>query len=131
MLLQTVMLLLLTACSGTEEAPLPPVTDRDADGWPAAVDCDDSNRDVGPAQDWFPDVDGDGFGDTSAAQSACTAAAPAGHIAQGGDCNDEDAAIHPDAPEIDHDGVDQNCDGADVGVRGSTHDTGQDDTGEG
>jgi arylsulfatase A-like enzyme len=32
----------------------------------------------------------------------------------GGDCNDRDASIHPDAPDVPGDGIDQNCSGADA-----------------
>ena len=46
------------------------------------------------------DVDGDGF---------CTSDA---------DCDDTDATIHPGAPEIKDDGVDQDCDGDDGGCGG-------------
>lgn len=44
------------------------------------------------------DADGDGFVDENAG---------------GNDCDDGDAAIHPDADEIPGDGVDSNCDGDD------------------
>ena len=30
-----------------------------------------------------------------------------------GDCNDMNAAVHPDAPDLSIDGLDQNCDGLD------------------
>jgi hypothetical protein len=47
-----------------------------------------------------PDLDGDGYSETL------------------GDCDDGDADVHPDAPEIPGDGIDQNCDGPDgrVGI---------------
>ncbi len=57
---------------------------------------------------FYPDSDGDGYGDDSKAVETCDA--PAGFIARGGDCNDDDAAIHPGAAEL-CDGVDNNCDG--------------------
>jgi hypothetical protein len=62
----------------------------------------------GGIQTFYRDVDGDGYGNAAATQTGCTA--PAGYIAQAGDCNDSDAAIHPGAPEI-CDGKDNNCDG--------------------
>ncbi len=45
-----------------------------------------------------PDVDNDGDGYTE----------------NGGDCNDFDASIHPDATEVCGDGIDQDCDGLDL-----------------
>lgn len=43
----------------------------------------------------YVDADGDGYTPTD------------------GDCNDDDAAVHPDATETAGDGTDSNCDGAD------------------
>jgi hypothetical protein len=56
----------------------------------------------------YPDVDGDGFGDPT--KGVRIADAPAAYIATGGDCDDQNAAIHPDAAET-CDEVDNNCDG--------------------
>ena len=42
---------------------------------------------------WFLDLDGDRFGDDSVTVTACQA--PAGYVAQGGDCNDYDPLRHP------------------------------------
>jgi len=75
--------------------------DEDCDGT-----ADDSAID---ATTWYPDLDGDTFGDDSATGTlAC--AAPPGHVAIGGDCDDADPAIRPGATET-CDGVDEDCDG--------------------
>ena len=62
----------------------------------------------------YPDADGDGFGTSSAPINAC--AAPEGYAAQGGDCDDGNTSINPDAPEVCN-LTDDDCDGAnDEGV---------------
>ncbi|MEN9334892.1 MAG: hypothetical protein RLY35_2072, partial [Bacteroidota bacterium] len=63
-------------------------------------DCDDT-------QITFDDLDLDGFG--SDVMSACG-------IAEGGDCDDSNALINPAAAEIEGNQVDENCDGALVGL---------------
>lgn len=65
------------------------------------LDCDSP-------QMFYPDGDGDGFGDDAAAALHCTA--PAGFVARGGDCQDGNPAINPDKNEI-CDTIDNDCDG--------------------
>ncbi|HFA48832.1 MAG TPA: hypothetical protein ENJ95_07435, partial [Bacteroidetes bacterium] len=70
----------------------------------------DGQVDDGQLTAYYPDNDGDGFGDANAdATDACEP--PPGMVGNNGDCNDEDANINPDAPEIPGDGIDNNCDG--------------------
>src|SRR5262245_16828891 len=69
---------------------------------------DDDTGDCPTPQLFYPDGDGDGFGDSNAGEEHCTA--PAGFVAKGGDCADNNAAIHPDGKEI-CDAVDNDCDG--------------------
>jgi hypothetical protein len=58
------------------------------------------------------DLDGDGYGDASGSPvSSCEA--PAGFADNGGDCDDGDPAVNPDAIEVNGDGIDQDCDGHD------------------
>ena len=90
---------------------------NDADGAvnpDAAEACDGLDNDCDGVIDngftgtWYADADADGYGDASSSVSSCTA--PAGYIADGTDCDDGDAAIHPGATEV-CDGLDNDCDG--------------------
>ena len=90
--------------------------DSDATVHPGALEqCDGEDDDcdgladeeaVDPGQ-WFADGDGDGVGDGPAI-TACDA--PAGHVAEPGDCDDGDDASYPGALEL-CDGADNDCDG--------------------
>src|SRR5205814_3353013 len=57
---------------------------------------------------FYVDADGDGYGNATASTLACTA--PAGYIADGTDCNDGDATIHPNASDVCN-SIDDNCNG--------------------
>ena len=118
-----VLLLALTGCN-----------DRDKDGFGKDVDCDDRNAAVYPGAPelcdgldndcngqidevltaWHQDADLDGYGDMRA--SVVTCAAPPGYVADGTDCDDSDAKVHPGATELCN-SRDDDCDGhADDGV---------------
>lgn len=84
----------------------------DACGDAIDADCDGTANDVGAAgcQNYWPDVDVDGFGALGAApQCQC---GPNGLFSSPNDddCNDGVATTYPGAPEL-VDGVDNNCDG--------------------
>ncbi|MDP2307674.1 MAG: MopE-related protein [Pseudomonadota bacterium] len=106
--------------------------DADADGTAACEDCDDANPSAWPgapefcdgvdnncdgvADDtpvngrmYYPDADADGYGDVGGGALACEA--PAGWDTTVGDCDDANAAAHPDADELCN-GTDDDCDGA-------------------
>ncbi|MCB9763877.1 MAG: hypothetical protein H6739_29170 [Alphaproteobacteria bacterium] len=133
----TLLLLLAAACtnkdlseSGVDDSAVEP--DVDGDGFSASEDCDDEDAAINPAAEelcdgldnncddqidegvlstWYADADADGYGDDAQVQEAC--AAPEGYIAQGGDCDDSDAAYNPGAAEDDcADPNDYNCDGS-------------------
>jgi len=70
-------------------------------------DCDGETDEQVTASFW-PDHDGDGAGAGTPVQ-ACTA--PDGYVEDSADCNDESAAVHPQASEV-CDSIDNNCDGA-------------------
>lgn len=84
----------------------------------AAERCDGADNDCdlrfdeGVLTTFFPDEDGDGFGDLARGVEACTP--PMGmarsYILDGQDCRDDDAGIRPGASEV-CDGVDSDCDG--------------------
>ncbi len=57
----------------------------------------------------YLDNDGDGYGATSGAISACDLVA--GYITTGGDCNDNNVNIQPGATEVCSNSIDDDCDG--------------------
>ena len=58
----------------------------------------------------YVDADGDGFGDDNAQIDYCVPLE--GYVLVGGDCDDANPAIHPNATEICGDGIDNNCNGS-------------------
>lgn len=106
--------------------------DEDQDGYLAAVDCDDTNAAVHPEAvelcdgldndcngltddnitiySYFPDTDGDGFGDLTGRVDTCSAEIPQGYVLNGQDCDDTNIAMFPTAVES-CDGIDNNCNG--------------------
>ncbi|MCB9758593.1 MAG: hypothetical protein H6739_02010 [Alphaproteobacteria bacterium] len=110
------------------------VVDEDGDGFGAGVDCDDTSAAINPnapevcngldddcdgqvdvdatdAATWYVDTDGDGWGNPLISEAACEA--PAGYVADAGDCDDGDNQYYPGAPEDDcTDPNDYNCDGS-------------------
>ncbi len=97
--------------SDTGEAP-----DDDKDGFDTTTDCDDHDYRVFPGAveacngedencDGLIDETFDQDGDEATDAEACV---------DGTDCDDNDASIGPTAPEVPYDGIDQDCDGADV-----------------
>jgi len=64
-----------------------------------------------PGVSYYPDADGDGFGDGSAT-ALLTCTAPAGYTTVAGDCDDTDPTVHPGAPDKTCNGVDNNCNGS-------------------
>ena len=74
-------------------------------------DCDDSvDEDPVDATTYYRDRDQDGFGDDSASADSCDTPSGDGYATEGGDCDDDDDDINPDATE-ECDGVDEDCDG--------------------
>ncbi len=77
--------------------------DDDCDG-----QVDDADDDVVDGLPFFVDGDGDGYGSDDGLVTACVLAE--GLSLSGGDCDDADPGIHPDAEEL-CDEIDQDCDG--------------------
>ncbi len=60
---------------------------------------------------YYLDVDGDGYGDIDEPLSYCSINAPIGYTSTPGDCDDQDASINPGAIENPCNQRDDNCDG--------------------
>ncbi len=71
-------------------------------------DCNGEVDDGLPFTEQYADQDGDGYGDSSTAVTACTELD--GRVLEGGDCDDTDAAVHPGAEEV-CDAQDNDCNG--------------------
>lgn len=67
-----------------------------------------------PLVNQYLDADGDGFGLTNQAVADCEILI--GYSTNAGDCNDADENIYPGAPEIENNGIDENCDGMDTTI---------------
>ncbi|MCB9745951.1 MAG: hypothetical protein H6740_25475 [Alphaproteobacteria bacterium] len=135
--LPLILMISLIACKDadpTTDSEVPEATDNDGDGYSGDEDCDDDDPavnagaeelcdgvdndcdgeiDVGAADapTWYADADADGYGDELSGVASCEA--PEGFVAEGGDCDDTDAAYNPAAAEDDcADPNDYNCDGS-------------------
>ncbi|MCK6521229.1 hypothetical protein L6R49_07280 [Myxococcota bacterium] len=75
-------------------------------------DCDgEIDEDVSASSTFYLDGDGDGYGDTDETYVGCNP--QSGYVIEGGDCDDDDAAISPGADErCSTTGVDDDCDGS-------------------
>ena len=97
-----------STCGGAVEARC----NVDADCAAGSVCTDGVCQPAPPCPTFFADADGDGFGDAARPETLC--AAVDGFVVSNDDCDDGDSAIHPGADDVPADGIDQDCDGADL-----------------
>ncbi|MBX2803780.1 MAG: putative metal-binding motif-containing protein [Myxococcales bacterium] len=92
--------------------------DDDCDG-----QLDDLDPDVVGALPLYEDFDGDGFGGCPTPDclplQICEPDIEFFHVAQGGDCDDANRHVHPGRDEVEANGLDDDCNGADVGSDGT------------
>lgn len=92
----------------------------------AVEECDGFDNNCNGATDeglalftYFADLDADGFGSSISVFETCESTAPFGYVTNGDDCDDSNADVNPDAPEI-IDGIDNNCNGLIDGTDATT-----------
>jgi Putative metal-binding motif/Secretion system C-terminal sorting domain len=110
--------------------------DMDNDGFDVTDDCDDNNSAIYPdapelcdgldndcdsdidedltVNTYYEDNDGDDYGNEDETLQSCETSAPTGYSANGDDCDDDNSGINPAATEIPNNGIDEDCDGADL-----------------
>ena len=108
----------VTACSQPEGyvTNKTDCNDRDPSVHPGATetcngfddDCD-GLIDEGVRNTYYPDVDKDGYGNSSLPVQSCMAID--NYVSVGGDCNDNNGSVHPGATEICGNFIDDDCDG--------------------
>ncbi|MAA80467.1 MAG: hypothetical protein CL916_14520 [Deltaproteobacteria bacterium] len=109
----------------------PKSIDQDEDGFIASEDCDDTDPDVHPLADeicndiddncdgrinldavdgsvFLADLDGDGFGNDDSRHNLCAIENGYVELSSGGDCDDDNMAVYPNAVEICNE-IDDNC----------------------
>jgi hypothetical protein len=117
---------------GSYGGPRADVLDRDADGYENIYDCNDEpggggvhpdapevcdgfdndcdgQIDEGFDTNWYPDGDGDGYGDENEVQPLFDCSPPADHVLNRDDCDDTDDTVSPGSAEL-CDGLDNDCD---------------------
>jgi hypothetical protein len=115
-----------TDCNDDSVAVNPGVTSDGCNG--VDNDCDGQTDENASFENYYADGDGDGFG-AGAATSSC--APITGSVTNNIDCNDNNAAINPNATEVCN-GVDDDCDGVvDDGLTFLTYYTDEDGDGYG
>ena len=120
----------LLGCASEQQGGKSPLdSDADQDGFSVEEDCDDRDPFVYPGAEeicdgrdnncndevdegvlfvYYPDFDGDGFGDDASSITSCSL--PEQYITVGNDCDDNDASINPGVEEQ-CDEIDNDCDG--------------------
>jgi hypothetical protein len=122
----------LSASSNAEDGVFS--TDFDRDGFEEVDDCNNEDAMIFPGAEevcdnvdnncdgmidegvlliFYMDVDGDGYGSPTEFMESCDP--PLSYVVDNTDCDDNDASINPEATEVPRDGIDNDCDGSDLG----------------
>jgi hypothetical protein len=94
--------------------------DANANMYPGNTEiCDNLDNNCSGAIDenliflnYYQDLDGDNFGNLNQVINACSL--PVGYVLDSTDCNDANNLIYPGAVEIEGNGIDEDCNGADA-----------------
>ena len=95
------------------DASVHPDADEYCDGVDTDCDGELDDADALDAGEWYLDDDGDGYGGEDTLVTSCDQ--PSGYGSEGGDCDDDNADVHPYSTkrEVPFDGIDNDCDGVD------------------